>query len=62
MLHDLPLALQADRVLVLSAGRVAAEGAHDDEALHAALVATFGGAVRIETGAGRPVVMPFLED
>ena len=66
VLHDLPLALQADRVLVLDAGRVAAEGAHDDAGLHAALVATFGGAVRITTGAGagrgRPVVMPFLED
>jgi iron complex transport system ATP-binding protein len=62
VLHDLPLALQADRVLVLAAGRVAAEGAHDDPALHAALVATFGGAVRISRGPGRPVVMPFLED
>jgi iron complex transport system ATP-binding protein len=62
VLHDLPLALQADRVLVLDAGRVAAEGAHDAAALHAALVATFGGAVRIAAGAGRPVVMPSLEE
>jgi iron complex transport system ATP-binding protein len=62
VLHDLPLALQADRVLVLDAGRVAAEGAHDDAALHAALVATFGGAVRIARTTGRSVVLPFLDD
>ena len=66
VLHDLPLALQADRVLVLDAGRAVAAGAHDEKALHAALVATFGGAVRISRDAGpgrnRPVVMPYLED
>jgi len=61
VLHDLPLGLQADRVLVLRAGRVAADAAFDDAALHATLVATFAGAVRIDTRGARPVVMPNLE-
>lgn len=61
VLHDLPLSLQADRVLVLRDGRVAAHAAHDDPTLHAALVATFGGAVRIATSGGRPVVLPQME-
>lgn len=61
VLHDLPLALQADRVLVLQRGRVRADATHDDPALHAALVAVFDGAVRIDTVAGRPTVVPNLE-
>ena len=61
VLHDLPLALQADRVLVLQRGRVRADAAHDDPALHAALVAVFDGAVRIDTVAGLPTVVPNLE-
>jgi iron complex transport system ATP-binding protein len=61
VLHDLPLALQADRVLVLQRGRVQADAKHDDPALHAALVAVFDGAVRVDTVAGRPTVVPNLE-
>ncbi len=61
VLHDLPLALQADRVLVLQGGRVVADAAFDDPALHAVLVATFGGAVRIDCRGPRPVVMPHME-
>jgi len=52
VLHDLPLALHADRVLVLERGRVLADGRYDDPALHAALVQAFGGAIRIETHRG----------
>jgi iron complex transport system ATP-binding protein len=52
VLHDLPLALHADRVLVLQRGRVVADGAHDDPALHAAVAAVFDGAVRIVPGQG----------
>jgi iron complex transport system ATP-binding protein len=47
VLHDLSLALLADRVLVLDAGRVAADGAPGDAALHAVLRSAFGGAVAI---------------
>ena len=62
VLHDLPLALHADRVLVLERGRVRAEGAYDDPRLHAALVDVFDGAIRIETVRGRPLVVPDLDD
>ena len=48
VLHDLPLALQADRVVLLRAGRVAATGAHDDPALHAALCEVFEHAIHIQ--------------
>jgi len=58
VLHDLSLALLADRVLVLERGTVRADARHDDPALHATLVDVFAGAVRIETGRGRPTVMP----
>jgi iron complex transport system ATP-binding protein len=62
VLHDLQLALQADRVLVLRAGRVVAGGAHDDAALHAALVDAFDGAIRIvHAGGARPFVVPRVD-
>ncbi len=61
VLHDLPLALHADRVLLLRAGRVIADAAFDVPALHAALVATFGGAIRIDTRGARPMVVPNLD-
>lgn len=65
VLHDLPLALQADRLVVLQAGRLRAEGAHDDPALHGALVDVFHGALRIEPlpgagGAQRYITVPHL--
>ena len=48
VMHDLTLALLADRLVVLRQGRVEAQGPCDDPAVHAALVRVFGGAVRIE--------------
>ena len=48
VLHDLTLALQADRVVALSEGRVQAQGAHHDPVLHRALETLFAPAVRIE--------------
>lgn len=65
VLHDLTLALQADRVLVMAAGRLLADGAPGDPALHASLVEVFHGSVRIapvagEGGAARWVVLPAL--
>jgi iron complex transport system ATP-binding protein len=48
VLHDLALALLADRVVVLEGGRLRASGRSDDPMLHAALIAVFGGAIRIE--------------
>jgi iron complex transport system ATP-binding protein len=62
VLHDLPLALQADRLLVLRDGRITADGAHDDPALHEALVAAFDGAIRITAlNGGRPIAVPRLD-
>ena len=63
VLHDLTLALAADRVLVLAQGRVAADGAPADLALQRALVAVFDGAFSIEcitpaAGAARWVAVP----
>ena len=62
VLHDLPLALRADRLVVLHEGRVRAQGAHDDPAVHAALVAVFEGAVRIERLGARFCALPDLGD
>lgn len=57
VLHDLPIALQADRLLVLDQGRLAADGPPTDGHVQAALVAVFGGAIRFEPGPdGRPRV------
>jgi iron complex transport system ATP-binding protein len=62
VLHDLPLVLHADRILVMRDGAVQACGKHDDPALHEALVATFDGAVRIDNRGARPMALPHLED
>lgn len=49
VVHDLPLALVADRIVVMAQGRVAAQGDSHDTALHRAVEACFGDAVRIVT-------------
>ena len=62
VLHDLPIALQADRIVVLQAGRLVADGAPDDPRLQRALEAVFDAAIRIEGGAvGRPRVALALD-
>jgi iron complex transport system ATP-binding protein len=61
VLHDLPLALQAERVLILRAGRVVTQGAHDDAALHAALCEVFDHAIRIQRVGTRFVAVPRLD-
>jgi iron complex transport system ATP-binding protein len=48
VLHDLTLALQADRVVVLQAGALRADGAPGDPMLHAAIEAAFDHAVRVQ--------------
>ena len=60
VLHDLPLALQADRVLLMRAGCIVASGAHDDAALHAALCDVFEHAVRIQRVGERFIALPNL--
>ncbi len=64
VLHDLTLALGADRLIVLDAGRVRADGAPGDAAVQAALVEVFGGAIAIErieaAGGARWVALPLV--
>ncbi len=62
VLHDVSLALQADRVVLLSGGRVQAQAHHNDPQLHAQLVAVFDDAIRIETHRGRALALPNLDE
>ena len=61
VLHDLSLALLADRLILMDGGHIVASGSRDDAALHAALVAVFGGAIRIVPFEARWVAVPHLE-
>ena len=64
VLHDLTLALAADRVLVMAQGRLVADAAPSDDALRAALVDVFDDAFSIESvssaGVQRWVALPRL--
>jgi iron complex transport system ATP-binding protein len=60
VLHDLPLALRADRVVVIEAGRVRADGPSDAPEVHAAVTEVFGGAVDIVRVSGRWTAVPAL--
>ena len=64
VMHDLTLALAADRLLVMSAGRLRADGPADDAVVRETLIETFGRAFSIErVGSGigpRWVVLPAL--
>ncbi len=48
VLHDLGLALAADRVLVMNQGRLRADGPPSDAQLQATLMEVFDGAFAIE--------------
>lgn len=50
VLHDLPIALHADRVVVMQSGRLVADGAPSSETLHRALEQVFEQAVRVSNG------------
>ena len=60
VLHDLGLALAADRLVVLAAGEVRAAGRCEDPVVQAALVEVFGGAIRVERVGGQWVALPRL--
>ncbi|HWH83495.1 MAG TPA: ABC transporter ATP-binding protein [Burkholderiaceae bacterium] len=61
VLHDLSLALLADTLVVMQAGRLCAEGAPADAALQAALIEVFDGAIRIERLGPRWLAIPELD-
>jgi iron complex transport system ATP-binding protein len=60
VLHDLSLALRADRLVVMDRGRIRATGTRDDEVVHAALVDVFEGAIRVVRIGGNWVAVPEL--
>jgi iron complex transport system ATP-binding protein len=60
VLHDLPLALQADRLVVLQEGRVRADGPPRSAEVQSTLVSVFGGALSIEHVGGRLTAVPVL--
>jgi iron complex transport system ATP-binding protein len=57
VLHDLTLALRADRVVVMQKGSVVATGSRDDPALHAAMAEVFSGAVQVQRVGAQWVVV-----
>ena len=61
VLHDLPIAVHADRLLLLAQGALVAEGPPTDAALQQALGRVFGGAVRLLAGDGVPRVELVLD-
>ena len=65
VLHDLPLAVQADRLLVMRDGAITGHGESNDVALHAALIDAFDHAIAVVPAAAlgrRPTVSLQLDD
>ena len=58
VLHELTLALQADDLLVVDAGRIAHHGPCASAATHEAVRRVFGGRVQVHAVAGRWVALP----
>lgn len=58
VLHEIGMALQADAMVLLQAGRVAHHGSTADAATHRALEHVFGGRLRVHAVAGRWVALP----
>ena len=56
VLHDLPIAVHADRLLLLQQGVLVADGSARQPALQQALAALFDGAVRLQPTGGVPRV------
>ena len=58
VLHEIGMALQADDLVLLQAGRVAHHGAAGDAATHRALEAVFAHRLQVHAVAGRWVALP----
>jgi len=61
VMHDLALAFQADRLVIMDGGGVRASGQSDDPDVHRQLIDVFAGAIRIVRFDGHWIVMPELE-
>jgi iron complex transport system ATP-binding protein len=62
VLHDLPIALHADRVVVMQAGRVVAEGTPAEASVHRVLEQVFDHAVQIRPGTRRAQVSLAIDE
>jgi iron complex transport system ATP-binding protein len=60
VLHELPVALHADELVIVQSGRLLRQGAHDDPLLHRALEAVFDHRIRIESIHGQWVPLACL--
>jgi iron complex transport system ATP-binding protein len=58
VLHEITMALHADEMVVMDAGRIVHHGACLDAATHRALEQVFAGRVRVREIDGRPVALP----
>jgi len=58
VLHEISMALHADRVVVMAQGRVTHHGASGDAATHAALVNVFDRRIAIHAIEGQWVALP----
>jgi iron complex transport system ATP-binding protein len=58
VLHEIPMALQADDMVVLDAGRVVHQGACAASATHRALERVFGQRISVKSVAGQWVALP----
>jgi iron complex transport system ATP-binding protein len=61
VLHELTMALHADAMVILAAGRVVHQGACGDAATHRALADVFDGRVAVHALAGQWVALPQAE-
>ena len=61
VLHDLNLALQADRLLVLRDGRTVAQGLRDDPLLHRAMETVFDGSIRVQAAGEGWITVPQVD-
>ncbi len=61
VLHETSMALQADDMVVINAGRILHQGACGDAATHRALERVFDNRIRVHSLAGQWVAIPKLE-
>jgi iron complex transport system ATP-binding protein len=61
VLHDLSIALLADRIVILEGGRIRVEGPSHAPSIHSELELAFGAAIRVERVGTGFVAVPRLE-